>query len=91
MKKNDSNGAISREDEGAVPMRDWLEQELPLMWLTDLYVPTAGEAQNRADAVFKILGDTALMRHWETDLEQFRQQEIEMMKKLLRPSTRTGR
>jgi hypothetical protein len=91
VKINDGNGAILREEDGAAPMRDWLERELPLMWLTDLYVPPAGDAQNRADVVFKILGDTELMRYWEADLDQFRQQETEMVKALLRPSTRAGR
>ena len=91
VKINDGNGAILMEEDGAGPMRDWLERELPLMWLTDLHVPPVGDAQNRADVVFKILGDTGLMRQWEMDLDQFRQKETEMVKALLRSSTRTGR
>jgi hypothetical protein len=90
VKINDGNGAMLREEDGAAPMRDWLERELPLMWLTDLHVPPVGDAQNRVDVVFKILGDTGLMRQWEMDLDQFRQKETEMVKALLRPSTRTG-
>jgi hypothetical protein len=84
-------GPVWRDDDGAIPMLNWLERELPLMWLTQIYVPFAGDSQARTDAVFEILGGTDLALQWQTDWDHIQQQESDMMRKLSRSFSRAER
>ncbi len=52
------------KDDRTLPIRDWLEEDLPLMLLTNIYVPLVGDSQARVNAVFEILCDTNLAYNW---------------------------
>jgi hypothetical protein len=71
-------------------MRDWMEQELSLMWLTDIYVPLPGDSNTRTQTIFSNFEDADLILHWKTDLHHIQQRSTKTLRKLLRSSKKKG-
>jgi hypothetical protein len=90
LKKNISGGSVWHEDEGTISMRDWMEQELSLMWLTDIYVPLPGDSNTRTQTIFSNFEDADLILHWKTDLHHIQQRSTKTLRKLLRSSKKKG-
>jgi hypothetical protein len=91
LQENNSNGAISRFSEGMDRMRSWLERDLPLMWLTDIYVPPCVDLQQQIDAVFDTLDDTDLASYWKKQRHHIDQRQVDAWGKLVGPSSLAGR
>ncbi len=71
-------------------MREWLERKLPLMWLTDIYVPPVADSKARIVAVFENLDKTDLAAYWKNEQRYIDQQRADAWRKPVDPSGHAG-
>lgn len=73
------------EADGAFPIRDWLEDELPLLLLTDIYLPLEGDPKLCIAAIFDALEDTDLAACWKNNQSSIQDAATQAARQLLPP------